>query len=73
MASIKLLCNQPSTLIFSNCVALLVVDNGLIGLSFNANSIRNSFSDAAVLAYQITCIQTIGVTMPTINLESHER
>ena len=71
MASIKLLRNQPSTPTCSNRVALLAVDNGLIGLSFDANSTRNPFSDAAVLAYQMICIQTIGVTMATINLESH--
>jgi len=72
MASIKLLYNQLSTPTCSNCVALLVVHNGLIGLSFNANSTINSFSDFAVLAYQMTCVQTIAVTMATINLESRE-
>jgi len=70
MASIKFLCHQPSTLLRSNRVTLLVVDNGMIDLWFNANSIRNSFSDGNILAYRMTCLQTIGVTMATLNHES---
>ena len=34
---------------------------------------ETAFKIAAVLAYQMTCLQTFGVTMATINLESHER
>ena len=69
---IQLLRHQPSTPTCSNRVALLVVDNGLTGLSFDTNSTRNSFSDALVSAYRMTCLQAIGVTMATVNHESHE-
>jgi len=50
MASIQLLRNKHCTPPRSNRVALLVIDNSLIGIYFKANSTRNSFSDAVVLA-----------------------
>jgi len=61
MASIQLLLNQLSTLPRSNHIDL--VDNGPLGLYFNANSTWNSFSTAIVSGNQTTCLQTIGVTM----------
>ena len=69
---IQLLRNQPSTPPRSNRVSLLVVDNSLIDLQCNAYSTKNSFSDALLSAYRTTGLQTIGVTMATVNHECHE-